>query len=398
MTQRMPKSSSAHGACSRLEPQPKFSPETRMVALRNGPLLRMNSGFSRPAVVVAHLGEQRLAEARALDGLEIVLGDDLVGIDIDHVEGRCHAGQCRELVHRLALPARLSQPVAGLLTPRIRPASSHGTVKSHVCRSLRIQQPRTRQRNSIPSCTRAISRPTPPTSAAAEPGVILCDVTHCGSAPGPIAASSPWLTRKQRAAARLSHRHRCRRHVHQGGADRQRHACRRRPHFGADHARSCARRRGRRRRGVPPGAGALGRRARTRWCSSRTARRRRPTRCWKATWRRRRPRHGGRNAAAACRAAGAASPPSSWRRAACSPTANRFLVTRHHARGRSVREAIAGLWPRARRCWSPPAPSASTTRAARSWCAGSAPRPACSRPAATRSRGSMGSRRARARP
>ena len=34
MTQRMPKSSSAQGACSREEPQPKFSPATRICALR----------------------------------------------------------------------------------------------------------------------------------------------------------------------------------------------------------------------------------------------------------------------------------------------------------------------------------------------------------------------------
>jgi hypothetical protein len=34
MMQRIPKSSSDHGACSRDEPQPKFSPVTRIVALR----------------------------------------------------------------------------------------------------------------------------------------------------------------------------------------------------------------------------------------------------------------------------------------------------------------------------------------------------------------------------
>ncbi len=34
MTQRMPKSSSDQGACSRLEPQPKFSPVMRNLALR----------------------------------------------------------------------------------------------------------------------------------------------------------------------------------------------------------------------------------------------------------------------------------------------------------------------------------------------------------------------------
>jgi hypothetical protein len=34
MMQRMPKSWIAQGACSRLEPQPKFSPATRICALR----------------------------------------------------------------------------------------------------------------------------------------------------------------------------------------------------------------------------------------------------------------------------------------------------------------------------------------------------------------------------
>ena len=34
MTQRMPKSTSAQGACSRDEPQPKFSPATRILASR----------------------------------------------------------------------------------------------------------------------------------------------------------------------------------------------------------------------------------------------------------------------------------------------------------------------------------------------------------------------------
>jgi hypothetical protein len=34
MTQRMPKSSSAQGACSRLDPQPKLSPAIRISASR----------------------------------------------------------------------------------------------------------------------------------------------------------------------------------------------------------------------------------------------------------------------------------------------------------------------------------------------------------------------------
>src|SRR6476646_922477 len=49
ITQRMPKSRSAHGACSRLEPQPKLSPATSTLALRYAGLLRMKSGFSLPS-------------------------------------------------------------------------------------------------------------------------------------------------------------------------------------------------------------------------------------------------------------------------------------------------------------------------------------------------------------
>ena len=46
MTQRMPKSSSAQGACSRELPQPKLSPAIRIWALRQGSRFSMNSGCS----------------------------------------------------------------------------------------------------------------------------------------------------------------------------------------------------------------------------------------------------------------------------------------------------------------------------------------------------------------
>src|ERR1700689_4643932 len=48
MTQRIPKSSSAHGAGSRLDPQPKFSPATRIGALRKGPRFKTKSEHSSP--------------------------------------------------------------------------------------------------------------------------------------------------------------------------------------------------------------------------------------------------------------------------------------------------------------------------------------------------------------
>jgi hypothetical protein len=49
MMQRMPKSSSAQGACSREEPQPKFGPAIRISARRQGSWFRMKSERSLPS-------------------------------------------------------------------------------------------------------------------------------------------------------------------------------------------------------------------------------------------------------------------------------------------------------------------------------------------------------------
>src|SRR3954453_10679977 len=49
MTQLIPKSVSAQGACSRLDPQPKLSPATMILACRYGPWLSTKSGFSEPS-------------------------------------------------------------------------------------------------------------------------------------------------------------------------------------------------------------------------------------------------------------------------------------------------------------------------------------------------------------
>ena len=54
--------------------------------------------------VEAHLVEQVFAEACALDGLEKLLGNDHVGIDVDLIHRRGDAGQCAELFHRFVLP------------------------------------------------------------------------------------------------------------------------------------------------------------------------------------------------------------------------------------------------------------------------------------------------------
>ena len=72
-----PKSSSAQGACSREEPQPKLRPgdEDRV-------RLQLDLAVADPVV------EEELAEAGPLDPLEELLGDDLVGVDVGAVEHR----------------------------------------------------------------------------------------------------------------------------------------------------------------------------------------------------------------------------------------------------------------------------------------------------------------------
>src|SRR4051812_12762600 len=49
ITQRIPKSRSAQGACSLLEPQPKFAPPTRIFASLYAGLFTTKSGFSDPS-------------------------------------------------------------------------------------------------------------------------------------------------------------------------------------------------------------------------------------------------------------------------------------------------------------------------------------------------------------
>jgi len=49
--------------------------------------------------VITHLVEQVLAQAGSLDGLQELLGNDHVGVDIDHRQGRCDAGQTAEFLH-----------------------------------------------------------------------------------------------------------------------------------------------------------------------------------------------------------------------------------------------------------------------------------------------------------
>ena len=72
-----PKSCSAQGACSREEPQPKLRPATRI-----------GFGSSVDLAVADPVVEEELAEAGALDPLQELLRDDLVGVDVGAVEHR----------------------------------------------------------------------------------------------------------------------------------------------------------------------------------------------------------------------------------------------------------------------------------------------------------------------
>ncbi len=77
---------SAHTACSRDEPVPKLGPATRMVAPAYCGLVE------HEVAVVAPSAEEPGAEAGALDPLEPVARDDLVGVDVGAVEGDGGAG------------------------------------------------------------------------------------------------------------------------------------------------------------------------------------------------------------------------------------------------------------------------------------------------------------------
>ena len=72
-----PKSWSAQSACSREEPQPKLRPGDQ-----DRVRLELDLAVADPVV------EEELAEAGALDPLQELLRDDLVGVDVGAVEHR----------------------------------------------------------------------------------------------------------------------------------------------------------------------------------------------------------------------------------------------------------------------------------------------------------------------
>lgn len=71
ITHFIPKPRSAHGACSRLGPQPKLSSAIRIAAPHHGVRFRMNCGFVRRLATVRHRGRREKS----------FLGNGLVGSD-----------------------------------------------------------------------------------------------------------------------------------------------------------------------------------------------------------------------------------------------------------------------------------------------------------------------------
>ncbi len=181
-----PKSWSAQGACSRDEPHPKFRPVRRIRAPS------ASGRFSSKLGLLAPVPEQELAEAGALDPLQELLRDDLVGVDVGAVEYGRARRDAPERLHETAaevanvdestldrgrrghrrrhemrapaaaLPA-LEVPVRGrratLAWAPGRPGSSRGT--SSIRRAATRTQPPRRSGRALPPRPVASRRRTP---------------------------------------------------------------------------------------------------------------------------------------------------------------------------------------------------------------------------------------------
>ena len=87
---------------------------------RSAGWLSTKSGFSLAVAVEAQVVEQALGQALALHGLEELLGDDLVGVDVGDVERRGLGGEMGEGCMVLAMkrsiawvkPAAMARPCA----------------------------------------------------------------------------------------------------------------------------------------------------------------------------------------------------------------------------------------------------------------------------------------------
>jgi len=96
----MPKSSSAPRRVFAARTAAEIVARDQNFGVAIGRLVENEIRVLAAVIVVALFREQPLAKAGALDGFEILLGDDHVGIDIDDLQRRRDAFQRGELVHR----------------------------------------------------------------------------------------------------------------------------------------------------------------------------------------------------------------------------------------------------------------------------------------------------------
>ena len=122
MTAVKPKPVSAQGACSREEPQPKLSPASRMRAPAAPGWLSTKSGLGLPSGLVAPVGEEALAQAVLVGGLEEARRDDLVGVDVGDRQHDDAGGQGGEAGHGVLSPQRVS--VRGSVTRPVTAAAA----------------------------------------------------------------------------------------------------------------------------------------------------------------------------------------------------------------------------------------------------------------------------------
>ncbi|CUX25040.1 hypothetical protein AGR7B_Cc270255 [Agrobacterium deltaense RV3] len=90
-----------------------------------GGLVQYEIRIGRTILKITRLGEEALAKAGALDGLQIVFRNDHVGVDIDHRHGRGNARQLGEFFH-LSLPVFPFNKIRGWLklTGRVLPGNT----------------------------------------------------------------------------------------------------------------------------------------------------------------------------------------------------------------------------------------------------------------------------------
>lgn len=114
MMQRNPYSRSDQGACSREEPQPKFSPAIRMPAVLVTGLVEDELRVGRAAVLeVTPVREQVVGEAGTTDRLQEAGGDDVVRVDVGPHERHRGALIRDEFLHGDPFSACLSSAATG---------------------------------------------------------------------------------------------------------------------------------------------------------------------------------------------------------------------------------------------------------------------------------------------